>query len=137
MLELQDRDVPSAVQVAEKMVGDVDALVSSMKELMGQHEVLRERFDRLECENEELRRSEESLRRESGEAAQAFTELRASYQALLTESEIRRHALQELRERHDALLRERSQMAEELEAVIRSLTADQEPVGVGTPAAER
>jgi chromosome segregation ATPase len=137
MLELQDRDVPSVVQVAEKVVGDVDALVGSMKELMSQHEVLRERFDRLECENQELRKSEESVRREGEERARAFVELRASYEALLTEADVRRHALQELRERHDALLRERSQMAEELDAVIRSLVADQEPVGLATPAAER
>lgn len=136
MLELQATDLPSASQAAQTMVDDADAVFSLMRRLMDQHEMLRERFVRLECEHQELSRSEENVRRENEERAEALGELRAAHQTLLAEYETRSQALQELGEQHGALLRERGQMAEELNAVIRHLRASREPVVLGTPAAE-
>ena len=71
MAELPAGDIPSIVQGALKVIGQVSAFVNAMKDLTERHEQLRERFERLEREQEELRGREAAARRESEEAASA------------------------------------------------------------------
>ncbi len=98
MAELPAGDIPSIVQGALKVIGQVSAFVNAMKDLTEQHEQLRERFERLEREQEELRGREAAARRESEEAAEALAELRAAYEALLTEHETCSRTLHRLHE---------------------------------------
>jgi len=130
MAELPASDIPSIVQGALKVIGQVSAFVNAMRDLTEQHEQLRERFERLEREREELREREAAARRESEEAAEALAELRAAYEALLTEHETCSRTLHRLHEERSELLEGRRQMAEELGAVIGSLRSSRAPVAL-------
>jgi len=130
MAEPPAGDIPSIVQGALKVIGQVSAFVNAMKHLTEQHEQLRERFERLEREHAELREQEAAARRESEEMAEALAELRAAYEALLTEHETCSRTLHRLHEERSELLEGRRQMAEELGAVIGSLRSSRAPVAL-------
>jgi chromosome segregation ATPase len=129
-------ELPSVVDAALKVIAQVTTFLYWTKELTERHEQLRERFDRLEREQDELRQREAVARRESEETAEALAELRGAYEALLAAHETNRQTLQRLDDERAVLLDERRQMAEELGAVIGSLRTSRPHLTLGAGAAE-
>ena len=121
MLELQEGTARSFVNAADKVMGDMDTLVTGMKQALDQYEQLRERFEQLNREHQQVRESEERLRAEREEAAEALAELRAAYEALLAQYETNSQVLCKVGEERDTLLRAREEIVRGIRTALDSL----------------